>query len=56
MGFATAKLFSEVGAQVLLTGLSRRIIERRDELNSRGFRSEAVAVDYMVGASTNLQK
>ncbi len=45
IGFATAKLFSELGAQVLLTGLSRRIFERRDELNSRGFRSEAVAAD-----------
>jgi len=56
IGFATAKLFSELGAQVLLNGLSGRIFERRDELNSRGFRSEAAAAYYMVGASSNLQK
>lgn len=45
IGFATAKLFSELGAQVLLAGMSDRIFERRDELNSQGFRSEAVAAD-----------
>jgi len=56
IGFATEKLFSELGAEVLLNGLSGRIFERRDELNSRGFRSEAAAAYYMVGASSNLQK
>jgi 3-oxoacyl-[acyl-carrier protein] reductase len=45
IGFATAKLLSELGAQVLITGLSNRIFERRDELNSRGFHSDAVAAD-----------
>jgi 3-oxoacyl-[acyl-carrier protein] reductase len=45
IGFATAKLLSELGAQVLITGLSERIFERQDELNSLGFQSAAVAAD-----------
>lgn len=37
IGFAAAKRFQELGYQVLLTGASKRVLERASELSVKGF-------------------
>jgi 3-oxoacyl-[acyl-carrier protein] reductase len=41
IGFASAKLLSEMGASVILTGLSDRVLERAEELNQLNFSAKA---------------
>ncbi len=45
IGFASAKLLAEMGASVILTGLSDRVLERAEELNQLNFSAKAQSAD-----------
>lgn len=45
IGFATARLLSDLGAKVYLTGLSSRVIDRAVELNELGYQTRAESCD-----------
>ncbi len=45
IGHATAVLLAELGASVVVTGLSNRIHQRAEELRASGYRAEAIAAD-----------
>jgi 3-oxoacyl-[acyl-carrier protein] reductase len=45
IGFATARLMTQLGAEVLLTGASDRVLERAEELRAEGHLARAVVAD-----------
>lgn len=45
IGFATARLMAQLGAEVILTGASDRVLERADELRAAGHTGHGVVAD-----------
>jgi 3-oxoacyl-[acyl-carrier protein] reductase len=45
IGFATATLMARLGAEVILTGASDRVLERAEELRAEGYLAHAVVAD-----------
>jgi len=45
IGFATARLMARLGAEVVLTGASDRVLERAEELRAEGYLAHAVVAD-----------
>ncbi len=45
IGFATAHLLAQLGAEVVLTGASNRVLERAEELRAHGHSAHAVVAD-----------
>jgi 3-oxoacyl-[acyl-carrier protein] reductase len=45
IGFATARIMAQLGAEVILTGASNRVFERAEELRAEGHLAHAVVAD-----------
>ena len=45
IGFSTARLMAQLGAEVVLTGASERVLERAEELRAEGHLAHAVVAD-----------
>jgi len=52
IGFAAARMLSELGASVALVGLGERVLDRAEELNAQGFDAIAARVDLTDPAAT----